>query len=83
MVIEARHALEVSPKSLFGRFPYPHEQTLIRDFTKEVDESVMFVSPETVAIPIPLQRLPPDFKRRKIKEHLEKAKAILDSMGIS
>jgi hypothetical protein len=79
---QAGKILEVSPRSLFGRFPYPHEQSLIRDFTKQVDESVMFVSPETVAIPIPLQRLPPDFRRRKIKEHIGKARDILISLGV-
>jgi hypothetical protein len=79
-MIEAHDALEVSPKSLFGRYPYPHEQSLIRNFTKEVDESVIFVSPSTVAVPIPLQHLPADFRRRKIKEHLTRAREILNDL---
>jgi hypothetical protein len=79
---QAGKILEVSPRSLFGKFPYPHEQSLIRQFTKEVDESVMFVSPMTVAVPIPLQHLPPDFRRKKIHEHLSKAKEILENMGL-
>lgn len=81
-MIEASHALEISPKSLFGRHPYPHEQTLIRQFTNEVDKSVIFVSPMTVAVPVPMEHLPADFRRRKIKEHLERARDTLVELGV-
>jgi hypothetical protein len=33
-------------------------------------------------MPIPFQRLPPEFKRRKIREHLEKARNILVELGV-
>lgn len=79
-MIQPKDALEVSPKSLFGRHPYHHEQKLIREFTTEIDSSVAFVSPRTILSPIPLQHLPVDFRRKKIKEHLEKARSILNNL---
>lgn len=79
-MIQVGQALEVSPKSLFGRHSYPHEQNLIRQFTQEIDESVLFVSPRTVMSPIPLEHLPVDFRRRKIKQHLERAREILNDL---
>ena len=81
-MIQAKDALEISPKSLFGRHPYHNEQSLIRDFTESVDKSVAFVSPLTILSPIPLQHLPADWKRRKIHEHLEKARQSLEELGV-
>lgn len=79
---EVSQALEISPKSLFGRHPYPYEQRLIRDFITEVDKSVVFVSPLSVGVPFPLEKLPPDFRRNKIKEHLSKSREILGELGV-
>jgi hypothetical protein len=74
--------IEISPRSLFGRHSYVGEQRLILALTKEIDETVALVSPHTVVMPLPLQRLPAEYRRGKIKEHLTRAKAILETMGV-
>lgn len=74
--------VEISPGSLFNRHSYLKEQQLILNLTKEIDTTIAFISPRTELIPIPLQRLPPEFKRRKIREHLEKARNILVELGV-
>jgi len=75
-------AIEVSPNSLFGKHPYGKEQSLIRDAVTEIERSIIFVSPRSAALPIPLQRLPADLKRRKIKEHLTIARQKLEELGV-
>lgn len=74
--------IEVSPKPLFGKHSYGGEQRLIVGVVKEIDLTVALVSPMTAAIPFPLQKLPAEFRRRKIKEHLTKAKMILNELGV-
>jgi len=74
--------VEISPRSLFNRHSYLKEQQLIVSLTKEIDSSIAFISPMTELMPIPFQRLPPEYKRRKIREHLEKARSILTELGV-
>ena len=74
--------IEVSPRSLFGKHSYPREQLLILNLAREIDFTVALVSPRTLALPVPLERLPAEFRRNKIKEHLGKAKAMLVELGV-
>jgi len=74
--------VEISPHSMFGRHSYLKEQQLILSLTREIDSTIAFISPRTELMPIPFQRLPPEFKRRKIREHLAKAQQVLNELGV-
>jgi hypothetical protein len=74
--------LEVAPRSLFGRHSYPTEQRLMLALNKQIDYTVALVSPMSIGVPLPLQRLPADFRRKKIREHLVKAQELIKEIGI-
>lgn len=72
--------IEVAAHSMFGKHSYPKEQAIIMQLTKEVDVTTALISPLTVEIPLPLQHLPADWRRNKIKEHMIKAQNLLKEL---
>jgi hypothetical protein len=72
--------VEIPAHSIFGKHSYPKEQAIILQITKEVDVTTALVSPLTVEVPIPFQLAPVDWRRSKIKEHLGKARALLQEL---
>jgi len=75
--------MTVNPQSLFGKYPYLHEQRMIVNFTKEIDRTVVLVSPRTVGmLGISYYAESNETKRKKIKEHLTRARDILSEMGV-
>jgi hypothetical protein len=74
--------VEVAPHSMFGQHSYAKEQMIILQLTKEVDVTTALISPLTVEMPIPLQHLPANWRREKIKQHLGRAKVLLTELGL-
>lgn len=74
--------IEVASHSLFGKHNYAKEQTLLLGMAKELDLAVALVSPLSVEIPLPSQYLPAHWKRVKIKEHLTRARELLERIGV-
>jgi hypothetical protein len=74
--------MEINPKSIFGRHSYSNEQLLLRNFIKEVDSAITLVEPLSVGMPELILKLPRDFKIKKIKGHIGKAKTILEEIGV-
>lgn len=72
--------IEVAPHSLFGKHNYAKEQILIMEAMKSIDQSVMLISPLTEIVPVPLQYLPADWRRTKIKSKLENARKLLNEL---
>jgi len=74
--------IEVAPSSLFGRHNYPTEQIMLQMFMRSVDRTIALVRPLAIGLPIPLEKLPFEFRRKKVIEHLGKAKDVLKEMGV-
>jgi hypothetical protein len=68
--------------SLFGKHPYIREQLLLTEFGKQIDSAIGLVKPMAVMIPLPLEKLPFHYRRRKVLEHLDKAKKVLNEIGV-
>lgn len=74
--------LEVTPRPLFGKHSYMREQQLMGHFGKQVDYAVLFVVPAAAGVPLPFNRLPVDYRRRKVREHLAAAREALKELGV-
>jgi hypothetical protein len=74
--------IEFKPHSLFGRHGYAHEQFIINLFIRQVDQTIAMVEPEALGVGIPFEKLPEEWRKRKIRIHLGKAKEILNELGV-
>jgi hypothetical protein len=72
--------LEIAPHSLFGKHSYPTEQALIMKSLMEIEDAIVLVKPMAVGMPFPLERLPFEMRRKKVSEHLSRAKKLLDEL---
>jgi len=74
--------MEVRPKSLFGRLPYFEEQQEIRHTLYDVRSGVILINPRLYLVPFPLEKLPLELRRKKIKEKFQSALKRLERIGV-
>ena len=79
--------VEFNPRSLFGKHPYALEQFWLHQAGlvsagARVAETIAFVEPVTIGLPLPLQKLPVEWRKKWIRKNLTKAKHILTELGV-
>lgn len=74
--------VEFNAHSMFGKHAYAKEQFGINLLGRQIDQAIALVEPLAIGIAIPLDKLPADWRRRKVKVHLEKAKHVLVEIGV-